>query len=30
MNSKFKVWHAESCARIINLSQQLAAVLVSE
>jgi uncharacterized NAD(P)/FAD-binding protein YdhS len=30
INSKFKVWHAESCARIIKLSQQLAAVLVSE
>jgi uncharacterized NAD(P)/FAD-binding protein YdhS len=30
MNSKFKIWHAESCARIINLSQQLAEVLVKE
>ncbi len=30
INSKFKVWHAESCARIINLSQQLAAVLMSK
>jgi uncharacterized NAD(P)/FAD-binding protein YdhS len=30
INSKFKVWHAESCARIINLSQQLAAVLATE
>ncbi len=30
INSKFKVWHAESCARIINLSQQLAEVLVKE
>ena len=28
MNDKFKVWHAESCARIINMSQQLAEVLV--
>ncbi len=28
INSKFKIWHAESCARIIGLSQQLAAVLV--
>ncbi len=30
INSKFKVWHAESCARIINLSQQLAEILVKE
>jgi uncharacterized NAD(P)/FAD-binding protein YdhS len=30
INSKFKVWHAESCARIINLSQQLATVLVAK
>ncbi len=30
INSKFKVWHAESCARIINLSQQLAAVLATD
>ncbi len=30
INSKFKVWHAESCARIISLSQQLAAVLLAE
>jgi uncharacterized NAD(P)/FAD-binding protein YdhS len=28
INDKFKVWHAESCARIINISQQLAEVLV--
>ncbi len=28
MNDKFKIWHAESCARIINISQQLAEVLV--
>lgn len=28
INSKLKVWHAESCGRIINLSQQLAQVLV--
>ena len=28
INSKFKVWHAESCGRIINLSQQLAEVLI--
>jgi uncharacterized NAD(P)/FAD-binding protein YdhS len=30
INSKFKVWHAESCARIINLSQQLAVVLAND
>jgi uncharacterized NAD(P)/FAD-binding protein YdhS len=30
INNKFKIWHAESCARIINLSQQLAEVLVQE
>ena len=29
INSKFKVWHAESCARIISLSQQLAVVLAA-
>jgi uncharacterized NAD(P)/FAD-binding protein YdhS len=28
INDKFKVWHAESCGRIINLSQQLAEILV--
>jgi uncharacterized NAD(P)/FAD-binding protein YdhS len=28
INNKFKVWHAESCGRIINLSQQLAEILV--
>jgi uncharacterized NAD(P)/FAD-binding protein YdhS len=28
INSKFKIWHAESCARIIGLSQQLAGVLM--
>lgn len=28
INSKLRVWHAESCARIIGLSQQLAEVLI--
>ena len=28
INAKLKIWHAESCGRIINLSQQLAQVLV--
>ncbi|MGL5078605.1 MAG: hypothetical protein ACRDBG_22630, partial [Waterburya sp.] len=28
INDKLKVWHAESCGRIINLSQQLAEVLM--
>ncbi len=28
INDKLKIWHAESCGRIINLSQQLAEVLV--
>lgn len=28
INNKLKVWHAESCGRIIKLSQQLAEVLV--
>jgi uncharacterized NAD(P)/FAD-binding protein YdhS len=30
INRKFKIWHAESCARIINLSQQLAEILIQE
>ena len=28
INSRFKIWHAESCGRIINLSQQLAEILI--
>jgi hypothetical protein len=28
IDGNFKVWHAESCQRIIGLSQQLAAVLL--
>jgi uncharacterized NAD(P)/FAD-binding protein YdhS len=30
INQKFKIWHAESCARIINLSQQLAEILIQQ
>jgi uncharacterized NAD(P)/FAD-binding protein YdhS len=28
INHKFKIWHAESCARIVGISQQLAEILV--
>jgi hypothetical protein len=29
IDGNFKIWHAESCQRIINLSKQLAEVLIS-